>query len=279
MTVIFAIAYFSIAVFGINGFQRVFADDAPENSSYLLEDEPAGGAAASDAAPDSAPEASEPESSEPESSQPESSEPESSEPESSESESNEPESSEPESSEPESSEPESSEPESSEPESSEPESSEPESSEPEVKPPPKATSYYGTAQADIETRLLERINDFRHDLGLAPLTYSNSLTNVSHIRAGEMAQNNYFDHARPDGAMWYTVLQENGLCPSLGYENIARSKGECANADDLFYAWINSPEHYAIMTHSELTTIGIGVVYAQTPDGLSTYACTTFASF
>ena len=167
--------------------------------------------------------------------------------------------------------------------------------EPQVTPPEKAATepqpeetpslvtpvktYYGNLQPAVEMDVLVYINNLRQELGLGLLQYCDDLTDVSRVRAGELAKNNYLDHIRPNGDAWHTVFFERNVYPREGFENIARSNGSYIDAKTLFNAWVASPSHYRTMTNPNMTHIGIGVVYVGTSAGDSTYSCTTFARY
>lgn len=117
-----------------------------------------------------------------------------------------------------------------------------------VKP---AATRYAQDIADI----FELTNQYRTEVGLSPLVYDEKLMAYAQKRAEELV--GYYSHTRPDGTSFATGLSGGGA------ENISYGQKSGTAAA---ISWKNSPGHYANMIHSDLSKIGIGVVYSPSGD-------------
>ena len=87
---------------------------------------------------------------------------------------------------------------------------------PEPDPEPEPTTSYNREFAD---RVIELVNIERAKEGLKPLKKDDTLTGLSDIRAKETVT--LFDHKRPNGTKWSTILKENNVSYTNAAENIA----------------------------------------------------------
>ena len=139
--------------------------------------------------------------------------------------------------------------------------------------------------SSLEDELIALTNQRRASLGLSTLTYNSTLRQAARTRSREMYSNSYFDHRRPDGAEWHTVLDLVGLPKNHACENIAKGSyvGAPGQSDNLLSAvfwqteWENSPSHYASIVDAEVTHIGIGFYYVVTDSKVEIYATALFA--
>lgn len=103
----------------------------------------------------------------------------------------------------------------------------------------------GSSSAD---RVLELVNAYRADYGLAPLTLSDALCSAAATRAQESTIS--FSHTRPDGSSCFTVsLLACG-------ENMAM--GTDMTADGAVSKWMNSLSHRDNILDSSFRTLGVG---------------------
>lgn len=114
--------------------------------------------------------------------------------------------------------------------------------------------------ASVAEAVFQSINAERAAKGIAPLTQSSDLTNTAAIRAKEISTK--FDHERPDGTMCFTAFPAS----SVEEENIAErpaasATGVASSIMDSFRAENFTPSHYTNVLSTEVTTVGIGVVY------------------
>ena len=97
-------------------------------------------------------------------------------------------------------------------------------------------------------RVLELVNAYRADYGLAPLTLSDALCSAAATRAQESTIS--FSHTRPDGSSCFTV--SSLACG----ENMAR--GTDMTADGAVSKWMNSSSHRDNILDSSFRTLGVG---------------------
>lgn len=119
--------------------------------------------------------------------------------------------------------------------------------------------------------IIKYTNQYRKEKGVKALTIDNELCLAANIRAMEMAYNNYFEHTRPDGKPFWTVLNDLNINRYSSGENIAYGYED---AKEVSEAWKASKGHYANMINSHYNKIGIG---EYTLDGV-TYHVQIFAN-
>lgn len=110
---------------------------------------------------------------------------------------------------------------------------------------------------DIVNDVVKYTNEFRIEVGQAPLTLDETLTKAAMVRAIEMAYSDKFSHERPDGNMCYYIMRDFGQDIYGVGENIASRQ---RNAKEVSYAWKGSQGHYENMISASFTRIGVGVI-------------------
>ncbi len=110
---------------------------------------------------------------------------------------------------------------------------------------------------DIVNDVVKYTNEFRTEVGQAPLTLDETLTKAAMVRAIEMAYSDKFSHERPDGNMCYYIMRDFGQDIYGVGENIASRQ---RNAKEVSYAWKGSQGHYENMISTSFTRIGVGVI-------------------
>lgn len=110
---------------------------------------------------------------------------------------------------------------------------------------------------DIVNDVVKYTNEFRTEVGQAPLTLDETLTKAAMVRAIEMAYSDKFSHKRPDGNMCYYIMRDFGQDIYGVGENIASRQ---RNAKEVSYAWKGSQGHYENMISASFTRIGVGVI-------------------
>ena len=110
------------------------------------------------------------------------------------------------------------------------------------------------------------VNEERAALGLSPLGYLPELEGACQLRAKEAAV--VWDHTRPDGRSWKTVLTDMGYTYYTAGENLLGTN--VLDAEKAVEAWMNSPGHRENIVRAEFTGICIGIV--QGGDGDYYYA-------
>lgn len=106
------------------------------------------------------------------------------------------------------------------------------------------------------------VNEEREALGLEPLYCTPYLMECANIRAQESSV--YFNHFRPDGSSYTSVLDYDALPWAYIGENLAGGSNTAAGA---MQQWKDSPKHWATITRPEYTHMGIGLCYNPDGDG------------
>jgi hypothetical protein len=126
-------------------------------------------------------------------------------------------------------------------------------------PPAPSGDQPGAEEADF----LARINAYRAQNNVPPLTISAALTRTAVWLSGDMAAKGYFSHTDSLGRDLTERLRAFGVTGNTIWgENIA---GGNASAAETFAQFAASPEHNANMLRPEFTTIGIGRAHGGPP--------------
>ncbi len=118
----------------------------------------------------------------------------------------------------------------------------------------------GEENYSYSNEVLNQLNKLRKSLNLSPLTMDKELLDAAMQRAAELSI--YYSHTRPNGESAFTVL---GNVNGTHGENIAMGQ---TSAGAVMQSWKNSSGHYANMTNSKFSSVGIGCF--KTSDG---YLC------
>lgn len=118
------------------------------------------------------------------------------------------------------------------------------------------------ADGTEEQRLLELVNGYRQANGLGPLIPSGALSVAAGRHSEDMAEYGFFSHLSeassyyPAGSSHYDRIALEGY-PASYYttENIAFGQ---STAEEVFEAWLLSPDHSANMLDGNYTSIGMG---------------------
>lgn len=102
------------------------------------------------------------------------------------------------------------------------------------------------------------INILRKYVGVSSLSYSKDLEKAAMVRAEEIVNN--FSHERPDGASGISAIWQYTSRSHYEGENIGQC-GAVATAEFMYSLWLNSPNHYKIMTDPGFSRCGVGVYY------------------
>ena len=142
-----------------------------------------------------------------------------------------------------------------------------------------STSTPGTSgsdddYADIKDEIIELTNEVRVENGVGALTKSDLLMEIAQQRAEECAEMGEGSHVRPDGSYYSTIFEEYGLDRfEMQYVEIL-CWGRTNSVEKAMDAWVNSEGHFASMTSSNKTLVGVGVAKAY--DGY--YFCQVFTN-
>lgn len=136
----------------------------------------------------------------------------------------------------------------------------------------------------VEKKVIELTNDERERNSLNRLETDSTLGEAARIRSRELYENDHFDHTRPNGDSWVTVLTQDLLYAfHHAGENLASVEyndpsGTYAYDGDYWVTtWIESPPHYENMLRDTYTKIGVGIYLAQEGDMTIAYATTIFS--
>ena len=90
--------------------------------------------------------------------------------------------------------------------------------------------------------VLDAMNRYRREAGLAPLRLNGTLSLVAGDRVDHMMTNRYFDHVSPDGVQPFVWLPRRGYQYSTAGENLASGY---RSAEALVRGWMSSAPHRA----------------------------------
>ena len=124
---------------------------------------------------------------------------------------------------------------------------------PATEPPAFDPSAYNVGS--LEYAILDQINAYRREAGLAELTMSTKLCGIAGLRATEVAE--LWSHNRPDGRSYTTAMSDYGYGFGVSAENLAFAAGS-GDAAAIVAEWMEAATRDNILG-SGFTTAGIGV--------------------
>ena len=109
-------------------------------------------------------------------------------------------------------------------------------------------------------QVISGINAERAAAGVATVTYDATLTDMAQVRASENAANDYFviengKHKRPDGRNASSICEDYG---QTGYFGEVMGRYQTSPVE-IVNGWHNSATHYACMTNTKYSRVGVGV--------------------
>jgi len=110
------------------------------------------------------------------------------------------------------------------------------------------------------TALLYEINQIRVGHGLGRVYPSLRLQHAAAHHSDDMMVRDYFAHTSPTGSSVYSRIVNSGFVSGymwFGGETLAWGNGSLATPVSTVHAWLESPEHRAIMLSSKFHWIGI----------------------
>lgn len=111
-----------------------------------------------------------------------------------------------------------------------------------------------------ESRIVELVNNERALEGMPPLRYNQKLETAARYHAHDMAVFDYCSHDRKDGRRFYERIFDTGYPVSKCGENVAAG---FATPEEVFEAWLISPEHRVNILNPDFTEIGVGHTIAR----------------
>ncbi|MFA9380333.1 MAG: CAP domain-containing protein [Acetanaerobacterium sp.] len=130
----------------------------------------------------------------------------------------------------------------------------------------------------LEDSVLSLVNTERQSLSLSSLSEDSTLKETARARCKEMMENDYFEHTRPDGRDWSTIIDEYHYRYSVVSENLQKGRAETLNAQEIFDSWKESPAHYEALIASDVTRTGVGIYVRKSDLGYEWYATEHFAA-
>lgn len=112
-----------------------------------------------------------------------------------------------------------------------------------------------------QTRLLEETNEKRIDNNESGLKLNTLLSKAAQKKANDMANNNYWSHATPNGKQPWQFISDEGYEYSIASENLAYG---FPTASETINGWMNSSTHKQAMLDQAINEIGFGI--ANSPD-------------
>ncbi|MCD7819045.1 MAG: CAP domain-containing protein [Lachnospiraceae bacterium] len=113
----------------------------------------------------------------------------------------------------------------------------------------------GTAYYDYANEVFTLVNEERNKEDLPSLTMNGTLTKYALQRAAECCL--YFEHTRPDGESWNTVIDETEYPHTYTGENLALGY---AYPESVMTGWMNSELHRENILNAGFTQIGIACI-------------------
>lgn len=120
--------------------------------------------------------------------------------------------------------------------------------------PDDSTDNGNTSASSYANAVLNLVNKYRNQNGLASVKLDSALSGAASTRAKEIISS--FSHTRPNGSSCFTVLSENGISYNGAGENIAYGQ---SSPDEVMTAWMNSAGHRANILNASFTRLGVGV--------------------
>ena len=121
-----------------------------------------------------------------------------------------------------------------------------------------------TNESSYAEQMLRLVNEERKKAGVAPLELDSTLTKAAQIRAKEIMQ--VFDHTRPDGNNFRSLLDGMGYSSSYAGENI--SKGTFEKPESAMMLWMNSKGHRENILNPDYKYLGVGSAFESESNGL-----------
>jgi uncharacterized protein YkwD len=132
------------------------------------------------------------------------------------------------------------------------------------------SAFAGGRDAALESSVLQRINEVRHEHGLRPLRLSARLAAAAAQHSNEMGADGYFAHESVDGsAFWKRVVR---WYPSQGSRSWTVGENLLWSSPDVtpgaaVTMWMNSPEHRANLLSRAWREIGLAAVHFDSAPG------------
>jgi uncharacterized protein YkwD len=124
----------------------------------------------------------------------------------------------------------------------------------------QANEIVGTVKPDIETKIIDLMNQQRAAAGIKALAADSKLTETARLRSSDMITRGYFGHYTPEGTNVFNLMKTMGIKYRAAGENLAQGAISIAGAGEVMSAWMNSPSHAANIMQSKFGKTGVGVI-------------------
>ena len=112
----------------------------------------------------------------------------------------------------------------------------------------------------LERSMMDQVNAYRREAGLAELAVSERLSAIASVRAYEGCLS--WIHTRPDGSDYTTAFQDYGFSAGTAGENLLYTSGGEDGAT-LVSKWMNAATNRDNLMYEGFTAIGIGIYKAN----------------
>lgn len=120
----------------------------------------------------------------------------------------------------------------------------------------KYPQVLGDSYSITTAELVSLTNQKRAEAGVAPLFYSENLSNAAQAKASNMFEKNYWAHVAPDGTTPWYFIKSSGYEYEYAGENLARGFDTSSEVVD---AWMASPTHRENMLSPNYKDIGFAI--------------------
>lgn len=121
---------------------------------------------------------------------------------------------------------------------------------------------------DMESYILQSLNDQRVAAGLAPVKLNADVTGIARSRSNDMATRNYFSHTTPEGKQFLSIMNDQKIGFQFAGEILARNNYPSDQTGKVAVdSYLNSAPHKAILMDSRYDYVGVG--HAVTADGMN----------
>ena len=119
--------------------------------------------------------------------------------------------------------------------------------------PPYDPSSYGIG--GLEYALLDKLNAYRAEAGVAGMSISGKLSGIAYLRAQEASSS--WSHTRPDGRGYTSAMSDHGYGYGTSAELMVYVSGS-GDAASIAAKWMSSDSHSANILSGSFSTVGIG---------------------
>ncbi len=114
-----------------------------------------------------------------------------------------------------------------------------------------------TGILSYEEQVVQLVNKYRKQNGLAELTINWELSRVSRYKSQDMHDKKYFSHQSPTYGSPFDMMKNFGISYRTAGENIAQGY---STPQAVMNGWMNSSGHRANILNASFTQIGVGYV-------------------